>query len=186
MKRTFDSVACPAGFRYTPQFLTVDEETEFLALVPSMPFRSIEMRGEVALRTVACFGFDYLYTARDVVPAESFPSLLLRLRERAETLAGDGSTLEQAIVTSYPAGAGINWHKDAPVFGPSIVGISVGSSARIHLRQESNVHRLNLAPRSAYVLSGEARRAWLHRVSPVRGQRYSITFRSLALPGRGW
>jgi alkylated DNA repair protein (DNA oxidative demethylase) len=182
LKRTFHSVPSPHGFTYTPEFLSIEEEHEFLALVPSMPFRSIVMRGEVALREVACFGFDYLYTARDVVPAESFPSLLLRLRERAETLAGDGSTLEQAIVTSYPAGAGINWHKDAPVFGPSIVGISVGSSARIHLRQESNVHRLILAPRSAYVLSGEARRAWLHRVSPVRGQRYSITFRSLALP----
>lgn len=96
MKRTFNSVACPDGFTYTPGFLSIEEENEFLALVPSMQFRSIEMRGEVALRTVACFGFDYLYTARDVAPAESFPSLLLRLRERAETLAGDGSSLEQA------------------------------------------------------------------------------------------
>lgn len=148
-----------------------------------MPFRSIVMRGEVALRAVACFGFDYLYAARDVAPAEPFPSLLLRLRERAESLAGDGSSLEQAIVTSYPDRAGINWHKDAPVFGPSIVGISIGSDARLHLRHAANVHRLILAPRSAYLLSGDARREWLHRVSPVRVQRYSITFRSLALLG---
>lgn len=184
MTRTLDSVAIPDGFRYEAQFLSVEEESEFLALVPSMPFRSIVMRGEVARRTVACFGFDYVYSRRGVAPAEPFPPLLLRLRERAEALAGDGSILGQAIVTSYPAGAGINWHVDAPVFGPSIVGVSFGNSARLHLRQASNVHRMIIAPRSAYVLSGAARRGWAHRVSPVRAQRYSVTFRSLALPGR--
>lgn len=184
MPRTLDSVAAPGGFRYTPEFLSVDEEDEFLALVKSMPFRTIEMRGEVARRTVACFGFDYVYSRRDVASAEPFPPLLVRLRERAEALAGDGSMLGQAIVTSYPAGAGINWHIDAPVFGPSIVGVSFGNSARLHLRQAANVHRVIVVPRSAYVLSGEARREWAHRVSPVRAQRYSVTFRSLALPGR--
>lgn len=160
MVRTLDSVGAPDGLLYRPNFLSNEEEAEFLALAPSMPFRSILMRGQVALRTVACFGFDYVYSRRDVASAAPFPPLLLRLRQPAEALAGDGSLLEQAIVTNYPAGAGINWHIDAPVFGPSIVGVSVGDSARLHLRQASNVHRLIIESRSAYVLSGEARSEW--------------------------
>ena len=37
-----------------------------------------------------------------------------------------------------------------------------------------------LAPRSAYLLSGPARREWQHSITPLETLRYSITFRTLA------
>jgi len=37
-----------------------------------------------------------------------------------------------------------------------------------------------LAPRSLFVLAGEARSSWQHRICPVRAGRYSLTLRSLA------
>ena len=82
-------------------------------------------------------------------------------------------------MTSYPPGAGNNWHFDAPIFGPSIVGLSFGSSARLLLKRGNVIHRVLLSPRSAYVLSGPARYEWAHRIAPVGAQRYSVTFRNL-------
>ena len=38
---------------------------------------------------------------------------------------------------------------------------------------------LELAPRSGYVLAGEARTAWQHHIPPTKSLRYSITFRTL-------
>jgi alkylated DNA repair dioxygenase AlkB len=36
-----------------------------------------------------------------------------------------------------------------------------------------------LAPRSAYLLAGEARWAWQHMIPPAQDLRHSITFRTL-------
>jgi alkylated DNA repair dioxygenase AlkB len=38
---------------------------------------------------------------------------------------------------------------------------------------------LELAPRSAYLLSGKARWSWQHSLPAARALRYSITFRTL-------
>ena len=167
------------GFKYIPSFVSEPEEQAALELFATMPFRSIRMRGQIARRKVCCFGFDYLYTRRGVVPAEPMPPVLMRLRERVEALTAESSEFNQAIVTSYPPGAGINWHHDAPVFGPTIVGVSFGSAARLLLKLGDVVHRVALAPRSAYVLGGAARSEWSHRVAPVASHRYSVTFRQL-------
>ena len=55
MSATVSSVVTAPGFHYTTEFLSVEEEKEFLTLVDSMPFRTIKMRGEIARRTVRLF-----------------------------------------------------------------------------------------------------------------------------------
>jgi alkylated DNA repair dioxygenase AlkB len=40
-------------------------------------------------------------------------------------------------------------------------------------------HDVELAPRSAYLISGIARREFEHSIPPVAEHRYSITFRTL-------
>ena len=44
--------------------------------------------------------------------------------------------------------------------------------------------KLQLQPRSIYLLRGPARWAWQHSVSPTRSLRYSITFRTRSRRGR--
>jgi alkylated DNA repair dioxygenase AlkB len=44
----------------------------------------------------------------------------------------------------------------------------------------ASVLALELAPRSAYILRGDARWRWQHSIPPARALRYSITFRTLA------
>ena len=43
---------------------------------------------------------------------------------------------------------------------------------------------LELAPRSAYLLSGEARHDWEHSIAPGDALRFSITFRTLSQKGQ--
>jgi alkylated DNA repair dioxygenase AlkB len=51
---------------------------------------------------------------------------------------------------------------------------------RFRRRGESrSSFRLPLAPRSAYVLGGEARTGWQHTISPQKAERYSVTFRTV-------
>jgi alkylated DNA repair protein (DNA oxidative demethylase) len=47
------------------------------------------------------------------------------------------------------------------------------------LRGRRSVAAIELAPRSAYVLSGAARWSWQHSIPPAKELRYSVTFRTL-------
>jgi len=69
------------------------------------------------------------------------------------------------------------------------VGISVGAPCTFRLRRRvgEGFERaaVELAPRSAYAITGEARSQWEHSIPPVKAHRYSITFRNFrgAAPG---
>jgi alkylated DNA repair dioxygenase AlkB len=69
-----------------------------------------------------------------------------------------------------------------------VVGVSLGSPATLRFRQRTaaGFRRANIdvAPRSAYLISGEARWEWEHRITPGEQLRFSITFRSLSDKGR--
>jgi alkylated DNA repair dioxygenase AlkB len=67
-----------------------------------------------------------------------------------------------------------------------VVGISLLGTARMRLRRYPHVTHaakrslfVDLAPRSIYSLTGEARWGWQHAISPTPALRYSITFRTL-------
>ena len=142
------------------------------------------MHGRTAKRTVRHFGYDYDYEAWKVRPAEPLPSGLASLRERCAEVAGlEPDELAQTLVSRYPPGAGIGWHRDAPMFGPKVVGVSLLSPCRMRFqRRRADVrflYELGLAPRSIYVLAGKARSAWQHSIPATKGLRYSITFRTL-------
>ena len=149
-----------------------------------LEFHDIVIHGVPARRMARHFGLDYDYEQRvHLEEAEPLPSWLEALRERCAALAGvRPEALVEALVQRYPAGATIGWHRDAPSFG-LVVGVSLGSGARLRFRRGSKGHwttwELELPPRSAYVLAGEARTKWQHHVPPTKSERYSITFRTL-------
>ena len=174
----------PAGLDYHPDFLTAAEESDVLALLEPMEFHEVVMRGQAAKRTTRHFGYDYGYESREVRPGEAIPDDLLWLRDRCGALADvPGGDLVEVLVTRYPEGAGIGWHRDAPMFGPAVIGVSLLSPCRMRFQRRQGglrrVHDVDLAPRSAYVIGGEARRVWQHSIPATKALRYSITFRSL-------
>jgi alkylated DNA repair dioxygenase AlkB len=193
-------VHAPSGFRYREDFVTREEEARLVAEIGRVEFSPFEMRGVVARRRVAFFGASY--DARvGVVPP--IPAFLTPLRDRVATWAGvDAQAFAMALVNAYPPGAPIGWHRDAPQYGV-VAGLSLLSICRMRFRpyvppgeraptsgrrRRSATHEVDLAPRSAYLLAGEARSGYEHHIPPVGGLRYSITFRTLRpghAPGPG-
>lgn len=175
----------PPGYDYLPNLLSEAEELALIRYVQTLSFVEVRMRGMVARRRTAHFGWLYGYDSWQITPGPPIPPHFEWLRERAAALINVlPGKIEEVLVTDYPPGAGIGWHRDAPQFGPAVIGISLLSPARFRFQRRTSsgreVAESLLAPRSAYVLSGEARTAWQHSIPGGKRQRYSLTFRTLA------
>ncbi len=174
----------PRGLVYQPEFLTEAEERQVLGVLEAMELHTITMHGRTARRTVRHFGLDYGYESWKLVPTDPLPSELAWVQERAADLAGlDPGAIAQVLVSRYPPGSTIGWHRDAPMFGAKVVGVSLASACRMRFQrgkgERRQVAEVTLEPRSAYVLAGAARYVWQHSIPPTRALRYSITFRTL-------
>ncbi len=176
----------PPGFIYRPDVVSEDEERQLVARIRAIEFSDVRMRGAVARRRAAHFGWLYGYETWRIEPGPAIPDFLVPLRVRAAELADVAADeLVEVLVTEYPSGAGIGWHRDAPMFGV-VVGISLLGACRFRFERGKGAERETraamLAPRSAYLLTGEARYAWRHSIPPMKALRYSVTFRTLHGP----
>jgi alkylated DNA repair protein (DNA oxidative demethylase) len=179
----------PEGLVYRPDFVTEDEERALLARMEEIDFREVVMHGQAAKRTVRHYGLDYGYESWSLTPADPLPPDLEWVRNRCAAFAEvQPDALAQILVSRYTPGAGIGWHRDAPMFGAAIVGVSLGAPCRMRFQRTAGgvrrVFALDLEPRSAYVLAGQARSAWQHSIPATKGLRYSLTFRTLRNPER--
>jgi alkylated DNA repair dioxygenase AlkB len=177
----------PEGFVYRDSFITPDEEAALVAHISQVEFSTFEMHGVSARRRVAFFGRSYDATR---IATPHLPPFLLPLRDRiAEWARLDPSEFVMALINEYPPGAPIGWHRDAPQYG-IVGGVSLLSACRMKLRpyvspgargamaRRVATHEIPLAPRSAYLMIGEARQNYEHHIPPVDTLRYSITFRT--------
>lgn len=174
----------PKGLLYFPEILSEEEEAILLERFADLPYQDFVLHGVAAKRKVKRYGYTYEFYAPLVEKEEPFPAWLEVLRDRSAELANiDPSLLEQALVAKYDPGAGIGWHRDAPAFGPTVLGISFGADDVMRFRKTHSDHfehfRQPLARRSLYVIGGEARSVWQHSLAPAAQLRYSITFRTV-------
>src|SRR3954453_14960627 len=174
----------PEGLVYREEFIDAGEERRLLGLFQTLDFRTVTMRGQTARRTVRHYGLDYDYESGDLGPAAPLRADMRWLRDRGPALGErEPADLVQILVSRYPEGAGIGWHRDAPMFGSKIVGVSLLAPCRMRFQRtvqgRRRVAAIELAPRSAYVLSGKARWSWQHSIPGTRALRYSVTFRTL-------
>jgi alkylated DNA repair protein (DNA oxidative demethylase) len=175
--------APPPGFRYQPDLLTENEEGALAVYLRTLDFAPIAMRGQIARRRTTHFGWIYGYESWRIEPGPPIPETILPLRVRAARLAGvESDELVEVLVTEYPPGAGIGWHRDAPQFG-TVIGVSFLAPCRMRFQRGGGEARETrafvLEPRSAYVLDGAVRWAWQHSIPPTKALRYSVTFRTL-------
>jgi alkylated DNA repair protein (DNA oxidative demethylase) len=173
-----------AGLSYHADFLTPDEERDLLAEIETYPFHEVRMRGQVARRTVIHFGWDYDYEGWSVHPTTPPPPSLRALADRCADVAGIAKeALEQFLVARYPPGATIGWHRDAPMFGRPVIGVSLGAPCTMKFRRAQGEgyeqYAQLLEPRSLYLLDGAARTQWQHSIPPTKALRYSISMRTL-------
>jgi alkylated DNA repair protein (DNA oxidative demethylase) len=175
----------PEGLTYSRDFITADEEKEIVANIEQLAFQEVRMHGVVARRTVVHFGYDYDYSGWKIFPTEPPPPWLEPLIDRSAAAAGiDRERLKQVLIARYPASAAIGWHRDAPMFGTPVIGVSLLSPCGMHFRLQKEKKTIDkfvqlLEPRSMYILDGPARSQWQHSIPRTKYLRYSISMRTL-------
>ena len=174
----------PDGFVYQPDFISAEEERRLVAKIEQLSFAPIKMHGVVAKRRAAHFGHGYEYESGRIGPGAEMPDFFLPLRARVGEFARrDAKDFAELLVTDYPPGAGIGWHRDAPAFD-IVVGVSLLSECTMQLRawpveKGERPLRMVLEPRSAYILRGPSRTRWQHHIASTKNRRFSLTFRTL-------
>ena len=176
------------GLDYRAGFISSAEEAALIERLETMDLAPFRFQGWTGNRKTQSFGWRYDFDDASFRPAEPIPAWLEPLRDKAAEFAGvPAGEIAHALLARYDPGAGIGWHKDRSVFD-QVVGVSLGSPATLRFRQRTpgGFRRFNLPvePRSAYLLRGEARHAWEHRILPGETIRFSITFRTLSDLGR--
>jgi alkylated DNA repair protein (DNA oxidative demethylase) len=132
----------PAGLRYEPDLLTADQERDLLTAVTAYDFEQVVMHGQAAKRTVCHFGVGYEYDSARTASGRPLPTELVGLRTACAVLADvDPERLVEALVTRYPPGASIGWHRDAPVFGATVVGVSLLSACTMRFQRRTGGER---------------------------------------------
>ena len=172
------------GLDYRADFITPDEEAALIEHLEVMDLAPFRFQGWTGNRKTRSFGWRYDFDDASFQPAEPSPDWLEPLRDKAAALAGVvPGDIAHALIARYDPGAGIGWHKDRSVFD-RVVGVSLRSPATLRFRRRtpSGFRRFSLPvePRSAYLLWGEARYDWEHRIVPGEALRFSITFRTLS------
>jgi DNA oxidative demethylase len=177
-----------AGLTYVSAAIRPARERAFVRFVEGLNFTPFAFRGFTGKRRTVSFGWRYDFNGGGFQPSEPMPDAVKALREAAGTAAGiEPGALEQCSIIEYAPGAGIGWHRDRPQFG-TVVGVSLLAPCRMRFRRERDGGGweravMELAPRSLYVLDGEARGVWQHSIPPLSALRYSVTFRTLSALG---
>jgi alkylated DNA repair dioxygenase AlkB len=172
----------PEGFIYQSEFLSENEQAELIRRIEALAFQPFDFHGYIAKRRIVEYGYEYDFGSRQASAAPSILDFLIPLRDKAAAfaeIAPDG--IVEAVVTEYPPGAPIGWHRDVPQF-EVIIGVSLASSCRMRFKPykaEGKIASVILDPGSIYVMRGAARWKYQHSIVAVEKLRYSITFRTL-------
>lgn len=184
--------AFPPGFTYQRDFLTLVEESELLREIAGLELTPATYHEYTAQRKTVCFGLGISFGGTLAAPDHRLgsrpaaPGFLRYLVEKvARELRRDPRDFPHVLVTEYPPGAPIGWHRDAPPFA-AIYGISLGSDCTFrlrphheHLRTRESQVKFTAERRSLYAMTGLSRSAWQHSIPPVKETRYSITLRTM-------
>lgn len=178
----------PEDLEYYRDIITPVEEGALLTMLMGLELNPVFVGGRLAKRRMKCFGWDYDSTRKTISRAPAIPVFLTHLlATSAECCGRDRRPFDQAIVTWYPAGYGIGKHVDAEVFGGTVLGVSLATSATMRFQRGSMQFDQILDAGSLLVMSGSSRFEWQHEIigRTVKAARWSVTFRSVMDPGEG-
>lgn len=176
----------PQGFSYLTNFISSEEEAALLNLISKFELHAFQFHGYEGKRKVASFGYDWSFEKRSLSKGKEIPKEFDWLIQRtAHHLKINQNDFAELLITEYPVGSVINWHRDAPPF-ELIAGISLLSNCTFRLRPHDkskqgrkNIHSLEVSPHSLYIMKDEVREKWEHSTVAVKSVRYSITLRTL-------
>ena len=174
------------GLRYLPDYIDSATHDELLVIVSALPWKDIPGQ-----RRMQFYGYTYDYFSRSIKRAGKLPPWARRISRRIHEDGLSPRTPPQLAVNEYEPGQGIFTHVDADIFDDVVI-ISLGSACVMDFADSASddTAQLLLEPRSALVLSDDARYRWKHGIAPrttdewngqtiQRVRRVSLTFRNV-------
>jgi len=176
------------GLHYEEDVISEAEEHALIEHLEALDLAPFRFHGFLGNRRTQSFGWRYDFDDASFTRADPLPGWLEPLREHAASFAGvSPDDFAHVLLARYDPGAGIGWHRDRDVF-EQVVGISLKTPATLRFRKRTSAAfkraKLEVLPRSAYLLSGPSRHDWEHSIAPGDELRFSITFRTLSDKGR--
>lgn len=169
-------------FSYVPEFVTHEEEKHLVEFFNAQAWRQTKSRRMLTYGWQYNKGdFDQPLHAVTPIP-DCLTTMLGKLSEKFKV------SFNQLTVNEYLPGQGIDAHYDHPTrFGPVIVGLSLNSATTMQFEHEKKiVHSQLLEPRSMYMMTGDYRYKYQHRIKGLthdngvpRQTRISLTFRCI-------
>ena len=180
------------GLTLLQNFITAEEEAILLAAIDQETWLT-DLK-----RRVQHYGYKYDYKKRSIdasMKVGNLPDWAIALSEQAVEQKLSPYNFDQVIVNEYEPGQGISRHVDCePCFDDVIMSVSLGAACVMHFTalKDSQDVPVILEPRSAVVLTGDARYQWQHSIRAnrkevvngqtiVRARRVSLTFRKVIL-----
>ena len=179
------------GADYQSAFISTDEEKALIDAIDRQRW-SNDLR-----RRVQHYGYRYDYKERKATEDDrigELPEWILFLCDRLVEQNVFPTHPDQLIVNEYEPGQGIAPHTDQDCFGAVVASVSLGSDCVMDiyrtLKPKKDVFQIVLERCSLLVLSGVARKRWLHGIRPnkadyqdenkvPRERRLSLTFRTM-------
>ncbi|HUR12509.1 MAG TPA: alpha-ketoglutarate-dependent dioxygenase AlkB [Flavitalea sp.] len=154
-------------------------------MIRGIEFHTFLFQGFEAKRRVASFGYDYSFEKKTLSRGREIPPEFELLIKNVALTGKVQEDFAELLVTEYPIGSVINWHRDAPPFD-LIAGVSLLADCTFRLRPHDkskqgrgSIISVPVKRRSLYLMQGEVRSEWQHSISPVKQKRYSITLRTV-------
>lgn len=173
----------PQGLYLTPDVITPEEEQRIIAWLDTQPWST------ALKRRTQHYGYEYNYSSKHVNPTTPMSGPILEIAQRFSKIM----TPTQCIANEYYRDQGINPHTDADMFGPVIMGLSIGAPCNMIFTKGDDKFVAYLPSRSLLVLQDEARTTWKHsipntiHISTLEGsivkdmsyRRISLTYRTV-------
>lgn len=177
----------PEGLSLQLNVITPEREQEIIQWLDSHQWST-----ELSRRTQH-FGYNYNYKGKNLLPGQPLEGPILEIAQKIE--ATGLMKPVQCIVNEYYRDQGIAGHIDNMVFGPVIMGLSIGADAVMVFERGTERFECFLPRRSLMMMQGPARKEWKHGIEkrvtytdntgakitkPSDYRRISLTYRELA------
>ena len=95
----------------------MQEEEDLLTQFKDLDFQAFDFHGYIAKRRIVEFGIEYGFSSRKATATQPIPAFLYPYKQRAAAWANLlAEEIVEAVITEYPQGAPIGWHRDVPQF----------------------------------------------------------------------
>lgn len=184
------------GLMYIPDYISTQQQVGVIRSIDTKDWSRVSQSENS--RRVQHYGYNYSYergVANKLTVAAPFLPWAKNLAAKIVRDKLMQVLPDQLIINEYEPGQGIAAHIDAEdLFNDTIVCVSMGSTCVMDFIHSETAEKiaLLLQPKSAFVISGDARHKWKHGIAArktdkidgqtiQRSRRISLTFRNTLL-----